>query len=197
MRLKSIPICVLMVLMMPFPGLADDLTKIIQKDLIALGYDPGNIQGEMSTETIVAISKFQAENNLEVTGEASPQLAGVIKAKLKEKDNPGGGAASAPAVAAAAPANDAAALQAAQQACLQEKIAAAQASQKKKKGFGSLVRAVTNTASRYGGGSDLARQVSETSYDIYNANATAGDWERAAEDLGLSQDDLEACRNPQ
>ena len=174
---------------------ADELTQIIQKDLVALGYDPGNIQGEMSTETIVAISKFQAENNLEVTGEASPQLAGIIKAKLKGGTAPPGQAA-APAVAAATPANDAAAKQAAQQACLQEKIAAAQASQKKKRGFGSLVRAVTNTASRYAGGSDLARQVSETSYDIYNANATADDWERAAEDLGLTQDDLEECENP-
>ena len=197
MQLKSILICALVVSLMPFCATADDLTKIIQKDLVALGYDPGNIQGEMTTETIVAISKFQAENNLEVTGEASPQLAGVIKAKLKEKDNPGGGAASAPAAAAAAPATDPAALQAAQQACLQEKIAAAQASQKKKRGLGSLMRAVTNTASRYGGSSDLARQVSETSYDIYNANATADDWERAANDLGLTQDDLEACRNPQ
>ena len=200
MQLKSIPICVLMVLLMPLSALADDLTKIIQKDLVTLGYDPGNVQGEMTTETIVAISKFQAENSLDVTGEASPQLAGVIKAKLKEKDNPGAGMASAPAVAAApAPSatDDAATLQAAQQACLQEKIATAQASQKKKKGFGSLVRAVTNTAARYGGGSDLARQVSETSYDIYRADATAGDWERAAEDLGLTQDDLEACRNPQ
>ena len=197
MQLKSILICALVVSLMPFCATADDLTKIIQKDLVALGYDPGNIQGEMTTETIVAISKFQAENNLEVTGEASPQLAGVIKAKLKEKDNPGGGAASAPAAAAAAPATDPAALQAAQQACLQEKIAAAQASQKKTRGLGSLMRAVTNTASRYGGSSDLARQVSETSYDIYNANATADDWERAANDLGLTQDDLEACRNPQ
>ena len=176
------------------PLLADELTEIIQKDLIALGYDPGNIQGDISTETIVAISKFQAENDLEVTGQPTPQLAGIIKAKINQRDNPSSGQATA--VAAAAPADDAAARQAAQQACLQAKVEAAQASQKKKKGFGSLMRAVTNTASRYAGGSDLARQVSETSYDIYNANATADDWERAAEDLGLTQDDLEECQNP-
>ena len=137
---------------------------------------------------------------MDVTGEASPQLAGVIKAKLKNKDNPAGGTASVPAgantQAAASPQMDAATLQAAQQQCLQEKIAAKQKSQKKKKGFGSLMRAVTNTASRFGGNSDLARQVSETSHDIYNVNATAGDWERAAEDLGLTEDELEACRNP-
>lgn len=197
---KSIPICLLMAVLMPAAALADELTQVIQKDLIALGYDPGNIQGEMSTDTIVAISKFQAENNLDVTGEASPQLAGVIKARIKEKNNPGAGAASAPAVAAAQsaapqPSNEAA-LQQAQQACLQEKIAAAQASQKKKRGFGSLVRAVSNTATRFGGNNELARQVRQTSYDIYKVDATADDWDRAAKDLGLTNDDLEACRNP-
>jgi hypothetical protein len=198
---KSIPICVLMALLVPATVIADDLTKIIQKDLIALGYDPGNIQGELSTETVVAISKFQAENSLDVTGEPTPQLAGVIKATLNNKNKLAGGAATAPSAAGAQAANsqqmDPAALQAAQQQCLQEKIAEKQKSQKKKKGFGSLMRAVTNTASRFGGGSDLARQVSETSNDIYNVNATADDWERAAEDLGLTEDELEACRNPQ
>lgn len=192
---KTMSLLILATLALTAVASADELTQIIQADLATLGYEPGNTSGEMDTGTIVAISKFQAENDLEVTGEATPQLAGIIKAKLK-----GGDAqpaqASAPAAAAAAPANDPAALQAAQQKCLQEKIAAAQASQKKKRGFGSLMRAVTNTASRYGGGSDLARQMSETSRDLYDANATASDWERAAEDLGLTTDDIEACQNP-
>lgn len=168
---------------------ADELTEIIQKDLVVLGYDPGNISGEMSTETIVAISKFQAENSIEVTGEPTPQLAGIIKARISGRS--GGGVASM----AAAPAQaDPAALRAAQQACLEEKVAAAQ-KPKKKRGFGSLVRAVANTASRYGGG-DLMRQVSETSRDVYDANATADDWAKAAEDLGLTTDDIEDCQNP-
>lgn len=200
MNKAMLPICLVAAMLLSVTVVADELTQIIQKDLIALGYDTGNIQGEMSTETIVAISKFQAENNLEVTGEASPQLAGVIKARLKAKNNPGAASASAPAVAAAQtaapqPSNEAA-LQQAQQTCLQEKIAAAQASQKKKRGFGSLMRAVTNTAVRFGGSNELSRQVRETSYDIYRVDATADDWERAAEDLGLTNDDLEACRNP-
>ncbi|MDX1555871.1 MAG: peptidoglycan-binding domain-containing protein, partial [Xanthomonadales bacterium] len=45
-----------------------ELVKMAQMDLIALGYEPGNIQGELDTPTIVAVSKFQAENNMEVTG---------------------------------------------------------------------------------------------------------------------------------
>jgi peptidoglycan hydrolase-like protein with peptidoglycan-binding domain len=189
----KLPLLLSLALLLATAANADDLTKMIQKDLIALGYDPGNIQGEMSTQTVVAISKFQAENELEITGEASPQLAGVIKAKLKTKNNPGN--TTAPAATQPAPAPDPAELQAAQQACLQEKVAAAQASKKKKRGFGSLVKAVANTATRFGG-SDLARQVSQTSRDVYDVNATAQDWERAADDLGLTTDDIEACQNP-
>jgi peptidoglycan hydrolase-like protein with peptidoglycan-binding domain len=189
----KLPLLLFLAVLLPTGVNADELTKMIQKDLIALGYDPGNIQGEMSTQTVVAISQFQAENDLEITGESSPQLAGVIRAKLKAKNNPGG--AAAPAAGQATPARDPAELQAAQQACLQEKIAAAQASKKKKRGFGSLMKAVTNTATRFGG-SDVARQVAETSSDVYDVNATAQDWERAADDLGLTTDDIEACQNP-
>ena len=181
---------------------ADELTQIIQKDLAALGYEPGNTRGEMTTETAVAISKFQAENNLDVTGVATPQLAGIIKARLKS-NNGAGAQASAPGVAAtasaaaprAAAANDPAALQAAQQACLQKKVADAQAAKKKKRGFGSLMRAVGRTAARFGG-DELAQEVSRRSSDIYDVNATAEDLESAAKDLGLTTDDLEDCRNP-
>ncbi len=186
---RCIPIGLLLALLLPAVVTADDLTKMIQMDLIALGYDPGNIQGELSTETIVAISTFQAENAMDVDGEPSPQLAGVIKAKLKEKNNPSAAAAPAPQPM------DPAQLQAARDACLQKKVEAAQAANKKKKGFGSLVRAVANTSSRFGS-SELARDISETSRDIYDVNATADDWERAAEDMGLTTDDIEACKNP-
>jgi hypothetical protein len=179
--------------MLPAAVNADQLTQIVQQDLQALGYEPGNTQGEATTETVIAISKFQAENNLEVTGTATPQLAGIIKAKLKEQNNPGSVASAQPA--AAQPAADPAALQAAQQACIQQKVADAQASQKKKRGFGRLMSAVSRTASQLGGGSTAAA-ISQTTSDIYNVNATASDLDSAAKDLGLTTDDLEACRNP-
>lgn len=186
---KSMPICLLLAILLPAAVVADDLTRMIQKDLIALGYDPGNIQGELSTETVVAISTFQAENDMAVDGVASPQLAGVLKAKLKARNS------GAPAARPAPQPMDPAQLQAAREACLQEKVLAAQQAKKKKRGFGSLVRAVANTAGRFGG-NDLAREVSETSRDIYDVNATANDWERAAKDMGLTTDDIEACQNP-
>ena len=173
---------------------ADDLTMMVQADLATLGYDAGDANGEATTKTIVAISKFQAEHNLEVTGEVTPQLAGILKAEINKQN--GTVRVGSSGAVAAAPATDPAALQAAQQDCLQEKIAQAQASQKKKRGFGSLMKAVTNTAARLGGGSEFARQAAETSRDVYDVNATAQDWERAAEDLGLTTDDIEACRNP-
>jgi peptidoglycan hydrolase-like protein with peptidoglycan-binding domain len=179
-----------------FPGLAcaDQLTKVIQQDLATLGYDPGNTDGEASTKTTIAISKFQAENNLEVTGEASPQLAGIIKSAIRQKDSPAAAAQASPA-AAAPPAQDAADLRAAQQACLQEKIAAAQEANKKKRGIGSLMRAASRTASRFVG-NDTAQAISRTSRDVYDVNATVDDLSSAAKDLGLTEDEIEQCRNP-
>ena len=53
---------------------ADDLTRNIQKELLALGYDPGATDGKMTTQTAIAISRFQAEQGLEVTGEPTPEL---------------------------------------------------------------------------------------------------------------------------
>lgn len=164
---------------------ADELTQIIQEDLAALGYETGGVDGEMTTATIIAISKFQSENDLEVTGEASPQLAGIIKAT-----------ASPQLKADALPAyRDVAALQAAQQACLETKVAAAQQSQKKKRGIGSLMRAVSRTAAQIGG-ADMSSQVAKLSTDVYSADATATDLKQAAKDLGVTESDLEACRDP-
>ena len=94
--------------------------------------------------------------------------------------------------------NDAAALQAAQQACLQQKIEVAQAQQEKKKkrrGFKRLASAVARTTARFSGGSTASR-MAQTTADIYAVDATADDLSAAARDLGLTEDDIEACRNP-
>jgi peptidoglycan hydrolase-like protein with peptidoglycan-binding domain len=186
-------------MLMLFAGLpatlqADDLTRTIQKDLVALGYDPGNIQGEVSTQTVVAISKFQAEHGLEVTGEASPQLAGIIKAELKQRNQGGAAPAVAAETAAAAAPAATGGMTAAQALCLQEKVEAREEANKKKRGFGRLMSAVSRTASRFGGGG-LAGDIARTSGDIYAANATAADIQAAAEDLGLTEDEVEECRN--
>jgi hypothetical protein len=64
---------------------SDDITQMVQKHLQALGYDTGNTAGDLSTETIIAISQFQAEKGLEVTGEVSPQLAGILSAEVDKQ----------------------------------------------------------------------------------------------------------------
>lgn len=61
---------------MPGLCLADDLTKIIQQDLVTLGYNPGSTDGEATVETIIAVSKFRAEHALGAIGEITPQLGG-------------------------------------------------------------------------------------------------------------------------
>lgn len=177
---------------------ADDLTRTIQKDLIALGYDPGNIQGEASTQTVIAISKFQAEHGMEVTGEPTPQLAGVIKAEMKKRSQPAQApAATAPAVAAApATAPAPGGMTAAQALCIQKKMEEREAANKKKRGIGRLMNAVSRTASRFGG-SDVAQDISRTTGDVYNANATAEDIRMAARDLGVTEDEIEQCQNAQ
>lgn len=169
---------------------ADELTMMVEKDLAALGYATGPVDGEETMETVIAISKFQAENNLDVTGEVTPQLAGILSAKAADPDMDvaASGGSAAPQ---AAPRTDPAALKAAQQACLQEKIAAAQEAQKKKRGFGRLLSAVSRTAGM-NNDYDLARKTQ----DIYSATATADDLAAAAKDFGLTEDEVAACENP-
>lgn len=178
MRTATLMMLLFMLIHLPAQA-GDDLTRVVQQDLQTLGYDPGNTDGELSTETIIAVSTFQAEHDLEVTGEVTPQLAGVIKATINQKEEA---------------ASDPAALRAAQEACLQEKIAANEESKKKKRGFGKLLSAVGSTSSRFGG--SLGSTIAQTSGTIYGANATASQLESAADDLGLTKDELEECRNP-
>jgi hypothetical protein len=102
---------------------------------------------------------------------------------------PAGSATSMAPPATTAPTQES--LRLAQQQCLQEKVAAAQNAQKKKRGLGRLMNAVARTAMR-SGNHDFARTVG----DVYNANATAGDLAAAARDLGLTEDEVAACRNP-
>ncbi len=62
--------------------MAPNVVQIVQQHLATLGYDPGNTDGELTKETVVAISKYQATNGMEVTGQATPQLAGVLSAAV-------------------------------------------------------------------------------------------------------------------
>jgi hypothetical protein len=62
-----------------------NLTESVQRHLQALGYDVGDINGEMSMSTSIAISTFQAEKGMAVTGEISPQLLGILSAEVDRR----------------------------------------------------------------------------------------------------------------
>jgi hypothetical protein len=58
--------------------MTDDLAQSAQNLLQALGYDTGDSE----VERAIAISQFQAEQGLEVTGEVTPQLVGGLAAAV-------------------------------------------------------------------------------------------------------------------
>jgi len=64
---------------------SDDLLVRIQVDLTTLGYEPGNTQGVLDTMTQIAISQFQAEKGLTVSGEPSPELAASLAAEVARR----------------------------------------------------------------------------------------------------------------
>ena len=63
----------------------ENLLESVQKHLDALGYNPGNTDGTPSVMTEVAISQFQAENDMAVVGKVTPQVLGVLSAKVDSK----------------------------------------------------------------------------------------------------------------
>ena len=54
------------------------LVKQIQKDLAALGYDPGPMSGELTPQTVSAIERFESDHGMPMTGEATIELANVL-----------------------------------------------------------------------------------------------------------------------
>ena len=89
-------------------------------------------------------------------------------------------------------------ISAAQQACLQQQADAAREAEekaKKKRGFGRLLGAVSRTASRVGGG--VSQGVQSALGKAYDTNATVRDLGIAAEELGLTPEQAENCRDVQ
>ena len=60
----------------------DNMTQSVQLHLQYLGIDPGNTSGELSLDTQIAISEFQASKGMKATGKVSPQLLGVLSAEV-------------------------------------------------------------------------------------------------------------------
>jgi peptidoglycan hydrolase-like protein with peptidoglycan-binding domain len=60
----------------------DSLLHNIQSGLASLGYDPGPADGRIGPKTQAAIRKFQADNQLAVTGQPSAELWSTIKGRI-------------------------------------------------------------------------------------------------------------------
>lgn len=65
------------------PQIDADLIRQVQEYLVILGYEPGNIDGVLDELTQIAISQFQAEQGLPVTGEPSLQLAALLADRVE------------------------------------------------------------------------------------------------------------------
>lgn len=78
------------------------LTNIeIQKRLLSLGYKAGSANGVMGAKTVEALKKFQADNELTVTGVADDET--VAKLAQKAPGTPARSSSTSPAVKGAAP----------------------------------------------------------------------------------------------
>jgi peptidoglycan hydrolase-like protein with peptidoglycan-binding domain len=204
----NISIVTILVSLASATALADDLTLMVEQDLAALGYDTGAVDGEETMETVIAISKFQAQNDIEVTGEVTPQLAGVLSAKnsgsnqlsdsLDVAQTPTASNEPIPepnvgeATHTSKALTDEAALQAAQQACLEEKMRKQQAKNEKKRSLSNLLGAAGRIAARQGN-----YDIQQATAEAYDANATADDVGIIAKELGLSKKQVRACENPE
>ena len=195
MHWKSTLLIILLACSQAEVALADELTQIVQQDLTSMGYDTGGVDGIATTKTVIAVSRFQSEHNLEVTGEITPQLAGVIKAAMSNLNSPSTTRAPAATTNQVSPQQAQADLKARQEACLQNKVESAEKTAKLKSGLSKLLGAVSRTASRFGG-EEVASQISTTTADASSMDATIADLEGAAKDLGIAQSDIDACKNP-
>jgi hypothetical protein len=127
------------------PASADNLELQVWVGLNELdGYDPGSFGAE-TDELSVAIATFQIRNSMEVTGQASEELAKAIQAQVRTK----GGTASAAAAANQAGGED---------PCLRRE---AVETASKTRRFARLARAGERLFNRAGGDSDVARDVSQ------------------------------------
>ncbi len=79
------------------------LTHDVQKDLKALGYDPGIVDGKMGKKTRAAVTAFQTDNGLVVDGKPGKMTRETLDEELAEKAGKQGDVAIGRGVAVTAP----------------------------------------------------------------------------------------------
>lgn len=150
----------------------------------------GGLEVVTEVQQILVNPDAEALRNVQLTAAAASMggtmgmSASAVTAMAPATPRPAPGAPASPAAAAPAASQDA------YRACLEQKAAERQAAQKKKQGMGRLMGAAGRLAGRFGG-ADLARMFG----DVQTTKATADDLSAAARDLGLTEDEIAACRN--
>lgn len=77
---RFFPVLVSAVLIVP--GAKGEAVHNLQADLVALGFDPGPVDGRYGAKTEAAVRSFQQTHSLTVDGRAGPQTQDAIKAAL-------------------------------------------------------------------------------------------------------------------
>lgn len=156
-----------------FPAmlLADDIVLSVERSLEKLGYDVAKPDGTPDQKTQIAITRFQMENGLPVTGEASVQLAAMLETKASGNAPPAAAAAEQPA--------------AEKPKCVpkssQEKVAD---TQKKAWGVGKIAGAASSVMGVFGGNSKAYQAAATTSQAAAATSSAAS----GAQDLGMIPD---------
>lgn len=81
----------------------EDRIKAVQKDLTALGYEPGKVDGNLGKNTKAAVRKFQTDNALAVDGVPGPMVREALTDRLAEVDTKKGDTAVKRGVSVLAP----------------------------------------------------------------------------------------------
>ena len=70
-------------------GTSGEAVRVLQENLIKLGYDcgPDGADGDYGRNTAAAVKKFQEDNNLEADGEAGPITQAAIRQKIAALNN--------------------------------------------------------------------------------------------------------------
>ena len=161
----------------------------IKMDMI---YSSGEMKGQRISMQFTELNlRKQDPEFFELPANLKPMSMGSMADIMKMAGASQGTASSGSSAPATQAGDD---LSAEQQACL--KAAATQAAEQKEKekttkGFGRLMGSLTRTAQRFG-----LSNIGEMTKGIYDANATADDVTVIADELGISKEDVERCRQP-
>ena len=198
---KMSTLTVLIFIVFVAPALGDELTLTIEQDLTRLGYDAGASDGEATVETTIAIAKYQAEHNFEITGEVTQELVQALAATER--------VGNAPTIAALQPNPNATVvvseegLRAAREACLKDKMLVARATESNEGLNEDLKDEMIDQAARMAiqaTNLGLLQQV----YGVYSQwdSRSESDAPKESEtgaiasSLGISEDDVTACQRP-